>query len=181
MIQVFKDESVRKKLEEIYSCYRRDMYITAYSILKDHQAAEDAVQNAVIKIYRHIDKIAEVKCKKTRSYIVIIVRSLCLDCFKGKKDINSIDEMQDTLANEHISLDEHILKIEESAEIARKLDKLHRPYSDILVLKYYHELTINEISDLLGITENNVSVRLNRALNALRNILEKEGDEVEEL
>ncbi len=42
MVSVFRDEGARKKLEEIYSCYRRDMYITAYSILKDHQAAEDA-------------------------------------------------------------------------------------------------------------------------------------------
>ena len=181
MISVFKDESARKKLEEIYSCYRRDMFVTAFSILKNQQAAEDAVQNAVIKIHRHLEKISEVKCKKTRSYVVIIVRNLCIDYFKRKKDIDSLDEMHDTLAQEQISLDEHILKIEESSEIAKQLDKLHRPYADILVLKYYHELSINEISDLLGISENNVHVRLNRALGALRNILEKEGDEVEKL
>lgn len=180
MTSIFNDKN-RNKLEEILSCYRSEMFVTAYSILKDYQAAEDTVQNAIIKIHRHLEKISEVKCKKTRSYIVIIVRNLCLDYFRGKKDVDSIDEMLDTLEDKQLSLEEHILKIEKSSEIAKQLDKLHRPYADILVLKYYHELSINDISDLLGISENNVNVRLKRALYALRNILEKEGDEVEKL
>lgn len=178
---IISDESERKKLDDIYNCYRRDMFITAYSILKDYQAAEDAVQNAIIKIYNYLDKISEVKCKKTRSYIVIIVRSLCIDYCRAKKDMDSFDDIRETLQNGEMNLEDYILRIEKSDEIARQLNRLHRPYTDILVLRYYHELSITEISDLLDISENNVHVRLHRALSALRYILEKEGDKVEEL
>lgn len=175
------DKNARYKLDEIYSCYRRDMFITAYSILKDYQEAEDAVQNAIIKIYNYLDKISEVRCKKTRSYIVIIVRSICIDHLRAKKVMDSLDDIKDTIQNDEMNLEDYILRIEKSGDIARQLDRLHRPYADILVLRYYHELSVDEISDLLGITENNVRVKLHRALNALRDIFEKEGDEVEKV
>jgi len=174
-------ESDRNKLGEIYSFYRRDMFVTAYSILKDYQAAEDAVQNAILKIYNYLDKISEVKCKKTRSYIVIIVRSICIDYSRAKKDMDSLDDIRETLQNDEMKLEDYILRIEKSDEIARQLDKLHRPYTDILVLRHYHELSVKEMSDLLGISESNVRVRLHRALSALKDILEKGGDKVEKL
>lgn len=168
----------RKKLNEIYSCYRRDMFITAYSILKDYQAAEDAIHNSILKISNYLDKIPEVRCKKTRSYIVIIVSNICIDHLRAEKSMDSLDALQPTARNDEMNLEEYIFKIEQSSEIASQLDRLHRPYADILVLRYYHEFSVNEISDLLGITENNVRVRLHRALDALKHILEKEGNEV---
>ena len=179
MPEIFKNKSGRGKLEEIYGRYRRDMYVTAYSILRDSQAAEDAVQNAMINIQRHIDKISDVECKKTRAYIVIIVRNLCLDSLKGHAVPDSLDAMTEEPASAAGSPDELLLAAERRREMAERLLRLHRPYADILVLRYYNELTISEISDLLGISENNVSVRINRALSALRKMLEKEGGKVE--
>lgn len=73
-LMVIEDEKIRNKLEEIYLTYSRDMFLTAYSILKDEHEAEDIVQDAILRIINNLDKVVDIKCKKTRSYLVIIVR-----------------------------------------------------------------------------------------------------------
>ena len=73
---VIHNEKARNKLEEIYIQYHRELFITAYTILKDYHEAQDMVQNAIFKLSNNLEKIIEIKCKKTRSYLVIIVRNL---------------------------------------------------------------------------------------------------------
>ena len=137
---MFMNNHDRKKIEEIYSCYKRDLFITAYSILKDYTEAEDVVQNAILKISKNLEKIQDVKCKKTRSYMVIIVRNLCYDIYNKKKHTQFIpfDEMQEIASEDQTDMDDYIVNIEKSNEIAKQLEKLHPSYADILTLRYYH-------------------------------------------
>jgi len=67
-----------------------------------------------------------------------------------------------------------------SSEVAKYLEKIHPPYADILTLRFYYELEIYEIAKILDITENNVSVRINRAIAALKKVLEEEGVDYEQ-
>ena len=140
------------------------------------------VQNAIFKLSNNLEKIIEIKCKKTRSYLVIIVRNLSIDAYNHKKRTAYIpfDEIARNGMADNLNLDEHVLRIEESKEIAKHLADLHQPYADILTLRYYHQLSILEIANALEITENNVSVRINRAKKVLKSILEKVGVEYEE-
>jgi len=178
---ILNSENARKKLEDIYICYRRDLYITAYSILRNPQEAEDVVQNAILRVSENLEKIFEVKCKKTRSYLVIIVRNLCYSLYNEKKEMECLpfDEIQTFEQKEEVPIEEFILKIEESDEIARLMGELHPSYADILTLRYYHELEIGEIAKILGISENNAGVRLHRASKALKKILEERGEKLD--
>jgi len=82
---------------------------------------------------------------------------------------------------EEITLDESIIKVENSKEMANELSNLHKPYADVIMMKFYYELLILEIAEILNITENNVSVRINRALKALKCILEKRSGSLEKI
>lgn len=182
-LMAVEDEIKRCKLEKIYIQYYKELFITAYSILKDYQEAEDMVQNVVIKLSNNLDKISEIKCKKTRSYLVIIIRNLCYDAYNHKKGIIylSENEIKKIPVNMGIGMEEYILGIEKSEKIAKLLSEIHQPYADILTLRFFHQLSINEISELLDITCDNVSVRIHRALNALENVIRKEGETVEQM
>ncbi len=177
----FEEERIRSKLEEIYLCYHKELFILAYEILKDYQEAEDVIHNAIIKLSNNLEKISDIKCKKTRSYLIIIVRNLSYDAYNNKKRITSIpfDEINQLPIKDEINLDEHMLKIEKTKEIAEKLNMVHPPYADIITLRYYNELSISEISKLLNITENNASVRINRAIKALKRIIGEGGELIE--
>ena len=69
----------------------------AFEVLKDDALAEDAVQDAFVKIIKHLDDLGEIKCHKTKSFIVIIVRNSAIDILRKEKRqmyIN-LESMQD--------------------------------------------------------------------------------------
>jgi len=181
-LMTIENEKTRSKLEKIYLTYHRDMYVTAYSILKDHHDSQDMVQEAVLKLSGNLHKILDIKCKKTRSFLVIIVRNLSLDAYNKRKGIVLLehDEVKRLSNRDEILIEEDLIQMDFSAEVARLLEQIHPPYADILTLRFYYELEICEIARLLDITENNVSVRINRALTALKKILEEEGVDYEQ-
>lgn len=181
-LMTIENEKTRSKLEKIYLTYHRDMYVTAYSILKDHHDSEDMVQEAVLKLSGNLHKILEIKCKKTRSFLVIIVRNLSIDAYNRRKGIVLLehDEVKRLPNNNEIFIEENLIRMDFSAEVAKLLEQIHQPYADILTLRFYYELEICEIARLLDITENNVSVRINRALTALKKVLEEEGVDYEQ-
>jgi RNA polymerase sigma-70 factor (ECF subfamily) len=176
-LMTIDDSKTRSKLEELYKTYYKEMYITAYSILRDHHEAEDVVQNAIIRLSNNLKKISKIKCKKTRSYLVIIVRNLSYNVYNKRKKLYLIEhsEVQRLPDTEEILMEEQLIKASFSLEMDQYLKHLHQPYLDILTLRYYYELEIKEISNLLDITDNNVYVRIHRALTALKEILKKEG------
>jgi len=162
--------------------YYKDMYVTAYSILKDHHDSQDVVQDAVLRLSANLHKISDIKCKKTRSYLVIIVRNLSYNTYNKRKGLVLLehDEVKRLPNNEEILIEEQLLKMDFSLDLAKYLEQLHSPYADILTLRFYYELEIYEIAGILDIKENNVSVRINRALAALKKVLEEEGVDYEE-
>jgi RNA polymerase sigma-70 factor (ECF subfamily) len=175
-LMTIKDEKTRSKLEKIYDTYHRDMYITAYSILKDHHESQDIVQEAIIRVSKNLYKISDIKCKKTRAYLVIIVRNLSYNAYNRRKGIVMLEHEEiNRLPDDETLIEEDFIKMEMSREIIKHLKQTHPSYADILTLRYYYELEIKEISIILDITENNVSVRIHRALRTLKIIMEKEG------
>ena len=58
--------------------YKTMMQSLAYSILKDHQLSEDAVQEALIRLSRNKEKIGNIDSKKTKSYIYTVTKNEAL-------------------------------------------------------------------------------------------------------
>ncbi len=167
---------MQNKLEEIYKLYIKDMYSTAYSILRDKNDAEDAVHETIIRISRNISKFIKINSKKIRAYIIIIVRNISYDIYNKKKGIILLEKKYSRKnINRDVSLEDELLKKELHEDMLNYFNKINQRYSDILVLRYYNELSVKEISKDLNISENNARVRISRALKALRNVLEEGG------
>lgn len=158
------------KLISIYDQYKRMILTIAYDILKDYHEAEDVLQNVIIKLSYHLDGISSVSSQKTKGFIIQITRNHCFDIYNSKKRIVLEAE---TIDSEAIYPDEpfHFETTVDNDTISDLTKELKKEYSEILTLTYYHELTVKEISILLNISESNVSVRLNRAHNALKRLM----------
>lgn len=176
LLMAIEDAQTRTKLEKIYLKYQQDMYVTAYAILKDHYAAEDIVQDAIINLSKNLSKISDIECKKTRSYLVIIVRNLAYNLYNKQKKIKILeDERALNIADDDMLIEEKLLKHEQHFEFSTHLKALNPAYADILTLRFYHELSVSEIAEALGVTTNNVSVKINRAIKAFKKVLTEEG------
>lgn len=166
----------RTKLEELYVKYHRYMYFIALDILSDPHTAQDAVQTAILKVVKYLDRIKDIDCNKTKHLIVTIVRSTSIDLYRQKKketNLHSdlVDEITDFKSS---NIEDLVIKANEANEILRKLVKINPDYAEILTLKFYHDFNDKEIAQLLNISHENARVRLLRAKAALKKIIGSE-------
>lgn len=160
-MSLIEEEKEKSKFELLYYKYRRLMKYIAFDILHDDMLAEESVQESFIKIANNIKKIDEVDCHKTKSFIVIIVKNTSLDILKKEKKQAVIN----TSVPEYT---ENAMGVQDIVSAIKSLPDIYR---DILELKAFHELSDKEIADVLGLSHSTVRKRLERARNALKEIL----------
>lgn len=174
------NDKEQDKAEQLYKQYRSTMLYIAKGILTEKSAAEDAVSEAFIKILKNLDKFYEMDCYKTRALIVIITRNTAIDLLRSQNRIKplSYEECLDYTDKDESVFDEVSAK-NAYEKLTLYIQKLKPNYSDILFLKGIYGYSTDEIAGMLGITKENVSVRLNRARNALKEQLQKENEAYE--
>lgn len=166
----------RASLEQLYTEYYPLMYHTAFNILQDHGLAEDAVQDALLKLGKNNFYIDEIKCNKTASFLVIIVRNAALTIYaKNKKAKNQrLEDAHMAAADPSPTPLDLIITNINIKEIKEAIKAMDSSYADILILKYHYECSNRQIADLLSLSEGNVRVRLHRARKKLAAMLKNE-------
>ena len=169
-LSLLDSEEEISKFELIYSTYKKQMYYTANNILKDSHLAEDAVHNAFLRIINNLEKIEDINSHKTKGLIVIIVKNVSIDIYrKNKKERDNtifIDDLDDINGYDEINKND-------IGDLEIAISKLPENYKQVFLLKFSHELTDNEISEILEIKTDNVRKRISRVREKLKNILKK--------
>lgn len=175
IIMAIENERDRDIATELYKQYSSTMLYIADNILHDIHLAEDAVSEAFIKIINNLDKINPKDCYRTRGFVVIIVRNVALDILRKQKrsKVTSIDSFDDSIPFEEPNFENMTIK-EACQRIINCIGRLNKNYSDILYLKMEFAYSNKEISEILGISQENVKTRLSRARKALKEELERE-------
>lgn len=163
-LQMIETEEDKVKFENLYTEYRDQMYYVAYQILRNEHDAEDAVHQAFVSLIKNLEKISDLKCPKTRSYIVITVERKALDIIRSRKKIAG--EYLDELVGVEIPLPgDHGL--------ADALAQLPARYREILLLRYECGYSAKEIAEILDLKYDNVRKLIARAKEALAVQLER--------
>ncbi len=159
-----------EKTRLIFEKYKNLMFHIANSILHDPKLSEDIVQESMIKIIQNLDKINDINCHKTKSFIVIICKRVAIDYYRkiNRQDISSFDTLEYNVAVDFQSDDGDI-------DIIEAIKSLSYIYSEILILKYINELSNSEISKILDISESLVRKRIERAKEKLKDKLIERG------
>ena len=162
------DESDHEKVEYLYHKFHKDMIIMAKSRLKGNRNfnyeldAEDVVQNAFVKIVKHIKKVDfSVSDSELKSYVLRIVINEVNNMVKNHKPIIEIENFENVIEDGHYFEDLRVRKnYEEIIEIIIDMDDM---YGIPISLRYIENMTIKEIAGLLGIAEKSVYTRIDRA------------------
>lgn len=132
--------------------------------------AEDVVQETAYKYLKYSDTI---KSSHIRSWLIRVALNFYYDqCRKNKKYLLNLDDNLNQIESEDLPLFNLVAK-EQTEEINKLLRKLKPMYAELLLLKYQSELSYNEISDILGIKESSVKVKLFRARKKLLDLYEE--------
>ena len=162
------------KLEYIHSRYKNLMLHKAREILRDHMLAEDAVSEAFIRIYRNIDKIDDPSTNRSLAFIITIVKNAALTILKKEKRYVPEDISSQEIYGYTSDLEDKVLSGISAEAIFRLIDSLGEEFKSVFMLSYAYDLPHREISRLLGISENNVTVRLHRARKKLAELISRE-------
>ena len=154
-----------KKLSRLYELYENKMYHVAYAILKDEWQAEDAVQDAFIKIGEHLKQIKDIESYAAKQYIIQVIRNSAIDLYR--KNQKSIEKLQsyESLENSSWFSSEY----EETEMVNGILQKLPKVYQDVIRLRYVEQLSVKETARELGLKETVVRKRCERGLKLLKN------------
>ena len=161
------DESNHGKIEHLYNKYHDYMMKCAVTKFKSSGRsnytydAEDAVQNAFMKITRYIDNIDFSRDEKD-------VKNYCLAILSNEICNVLSDNHEDCELNEEFCSEKEYnfveeLEIQESYnEVVKAIKALDEKYSTTLYLVFCKENTINQVAEMMGITPKTVYTRLAR-------------------
>lgn len=165
---VSKMKIARKQISFIETCYRlyeQKMYHVAYSILHDEGLAEDAVQEAFLKLMNHDQIFESADSDDCKRYIITIIRNASINIYNKRKRESEViyltdnDERAEATVEMHPNLDDDWKAL---------LKGLPEKYYDVVYYLVIEEFTTKETAEKLNISEANVRKRFERARQMLR-------------
>jgi RNA polymerase sigma-70 factor (ECF subfamily) len=171
------DDQARQHADEqalagLVNQYAATLYRVAFSVLRNTADAEDAVQEAFMRVLRHRDRLDEVRDR--RVWLIRIVWNIVLDRkrrAKTRPETDDVSELARVLPASGLGADERAMAVQHHAHVLQCLDQLPAKERQVLSLSAFEELSSVEIATVLGITESSVRSRLFRARNLMAGLL----------
>lgn len=163
-------EEIRRSFDEAYTAYSDAIFRFCFFKTSDRERAFDLTQETFVRLWNYLREDGRV-VENTRALLYKIARNLIIDEYR-KKDAFSLDSLResgfDIRSDGHRDVEREI-HVREALDALHKLDDLYR---EVAVLRFVEGLKPKEVADALSLSENVVSVRLNRAVKKLRIILD---------
>ena len=168
----------RERFGELVTMHQRRASRIAYQYLRDAAEADEAVQDAFVKVFTHIGSYRE--AWPFEVWFTRILINGCLDRRKSQSrrerwiagsDVSSADEARLSAASPSGDPERRLLSRERRARMADAVDKLEGRQRAIFMLCHYGDCTPREISAMMGLNESTVRVHLFRAARKLRALL----------
>lgn len=177
------DENSKILFEKIYNSYRKQMILTAISILHDPVEAEDVVHEVFLKIaIRHMDRMQSLENETyRRNYLLKAVQNAALNWRKKKSKIQLVEKEDALLCNipdiKNDTFVDYICQKMEYEQVICAIKRLDRKYFDVIYYHFVLELSIPKVADLLGQTVSATKKQLVRGKKKLLAILEEDRKE----
>lgn len=173
------EQHARQKLEEIYRVHGSMMMQVAMGVLHQKEDAEDAIQNSILSMARHMDAIKEVEDFRTVSFVRTVVRNAAIDIYRKKTKQNISYEVLQTEQADDFNMEQAVCDAEEVKRIVDAISRLDEGYREVLSLFYLNELSPREIADILKRPYNTVRSQINRGRKVLLKSLQSKADSEE--
>lgn len=152
--------------------YKDLVFTLAIRMLKHREEAEEVSQDTFIKVFRSLNKFKG--DSKFSTWIYKVAYNTCLDRLKKHKRAQHVVAIDEYTEHQVMTIDnalDAMEKEERRQAIQGCLQQLPSDDSALLTLYYFEELSLEEIAKIVGLTANNVKVKLFRSRKKLTSIL----------
>ena len=157
--------------------YKDLVYTLAIRMMKNKEEAEEVAQDTFIKMYKSLNKFKG--DSKFSTWIYRVAYNTCLDRLKKNKRQQQTVAIDEYTEHQVKTIDNALDKIETQEKqqaIKDCLELLPSEDSFLLTLYYFEELSLDEISKIVGLKPNNVKVKIFRSRKKLATILKERLD-----
>ncbi len=164
---------------EIYDQFYGKVRKFILTLVKDEWVSDDLIQETFLRIQNNLKSLKDPS--KLSSWIFRIAYNLCQDHFRRLKrsrkeeriDQEGMEDFKEALVQKGPDIQKELEQRQMGECVQNQINLLPESLRTVLILFDIMELSHQEIADILGITVKNVKVRLHRARQKLKPILEE--------
>ncbi len=174
ILDIFK-VAEKKAFQLLYDTYYENLVLFANQIIDDSQAAEDIVQDCLVKFW--VSKRYLTLDVGLDKYVFQAVKFSSLNYVRGGKRKRAIHEhvTREMLSKESLPNDEYVEILE---VVYKAIDQLPEERRHIFMMVFVDGKSYQEVMDQLQISKNTVKTQLNRSLKFLRKKLKNRYNEI---
>lgn len=161
--------------ERIFHQYGAVMLRHAQLLLGQDALAEDAVQEALIRVIRLNPVLTDETHEK--AWLLTVTGNICRDMLRRRRRRREVamPDWFDTPDGRRLPEEEADMR-DRDARLVRAVMELPIKYREAVLLTYYHDLSSRQAADVMGITQTAFRSRLMRAREQLRRMLGEEAE-----
>lgn len=166
---------------EAFEAYGDELFRHCALRLSDRERALEITQECFLRSLKYAKDGGEIR--DLRPFLYRTLRHLIIDEYRRHRGI-SLEKLaedaqtgvEDLLPSDESNTLERAIQRHEGALALKMLHGLPEPYREAVILRYVDGLSPREIAEIMGESENAVSVRIHRGLKKLRELLENYGN-----
>lgn len=153
--------------------YQRKIYTTIFLIVKDQEIAEDLLQDVFVKVVNTINSDKYNEEGKFQPWVMRIAHNLAIDYFRKAKRYPTIlmedgSNIFNSLKFSEETIEDRKVRDEGIDLVKRLIEELPETQKEVLIMRYYVDMSFQEIADQTGVSINTALGRMRYALIHLR-------------
>ena len=169
------EDRLKAGFTKAYDEYADAIFRHCYFRLSDRERAKELMQETFIRTWDYMLKRNE-RIENLRAFLYKTANNLVIDEYRKARGNQSLETMEENgfqIGNDESVTDEVSVKLD-SERVLKVIKEVDIKYRQAVIMRYIDDLSPKEMAKITGESQNNISVRINRGIRQLREILENE-------
>ncbi len=174
-------EEYQDNIDYLFKKYGRQLFYYICKIIRDPKLQEDALQESFYIISKNYNKFRDLDSGETLSYLYMIVKTTSYKIYNREKNIHTNIEFNDDFLNsasDESDIDNVIAAADLKSALNQAISQLKEDDKNLIIMRYYLDLSVKEIAELISVKENTISQKILRAKRRLAKIIKMNGGEI---
>jgi RNA polymerase sigma-70 factor, ECF subfamily len=160
-------------MQVLFARHHVRVYRFVLRLVRDQTLAEDLISEVFLDVWRQADRFEARSAVST--WLLAIARYKALSALRKRTDEELDDDVASAIEDSGDSPETAVAKKDKSAILRKCLTALTPEHREIIDLVYYHEKSVEEVAEIVGIPENTVKTRMFYARKKLSELLKAAG------
>lgn len=156
--------------EQLYNRYFEVLASYGHRLSTDKQQLEDAIQDVFVDVWRRREHLADVESVKFYLFRALrhqVIRNTRNDLLETSEDINDFLDFLVSFSSEQQSIEQETHTTQTQA-VAKAIAQLSQRQQEAINLRFYHGMSLDQMTQLMGLSKQSVSNLLFKAYSVLR-------------